>query len=351
MNDIAFLIWSKSTFGGAERRFARLAYYLNQKNYKVTIFCPAESIIPLEEAGICVNQISVNFITKNNNLKLNILRKIYFLISILKFVKLIKSRNYELIFIAGNPGLISFLITKLAGKKQKISVAMVDPTYKHNKTFIDSFFVNNTLRRVYSVDCLSESVRLDFLPDIRKEDIKKIKIAPCSFTDYSLTKQYTNRDIDIVCIGRLVEGKGHELIEKISNHFENLNVHICGSGPLKLNIANVSMYRSNDPFSVLARSKISLSLQKYNNYPSQVVLESMASGCAIIATDTGETRKFLDESCAILIPYDHTALLNAINLLLNDPYKCRMLGQAARRMVINNHNIKKYADYFIQSVI
>ena len=128
-------------------------------------------------------------------------------------------------------------------------------------------------------------------------------------------------------------------------------LHVCGSGPLQLNIAGAKVYSSVDPFEVLSRAKISLSLQPLGNYPSQVVLESMASGCAIIATDTGETRKFLDESCAILIPYDSEALFRAIESLLSNPERRERLGKAARVKVLSEHTIERYANYFVSEVI
>jgi hypothetical protein len=40
---------------------------------------------------------------------------------------------------------------------------MVDPFYANNANSFDKYFVYNTLKKIFSVDCLSEGVRLGFI--------------------------------------------------------------------------------------------------------------------------------------------------------------------------------------------
>jgi glycosyltransferase involved in cell wall biosynthesis len=101
---------------------------------------------------------------------------------------------------------------------------------------------------------------------------------------------------------------------------------------------------------VLARTKIFVSLQRYENYPSQSLLEAMASGCAVIATDVGDTRLLLDESCALLIPRDADALAAAIRSLLDDGPRRAALGEAARARVLKDHTVERFAVYFKELV-
>ena len=101
----------------------------------------------------------------------------------------------------------------------------------------------------------------------------------------------------------------------------------------------------------MAQTKIFLSLQKTNNYPSQSLLEAMASGCAIIATDVGETRRLLDETRSILIPYDAVYLKSAIEKLMNDQALRLQLGKAARVHVTKTQTVERYAEYFLRDVV
>ena len=55
------------------------------------------------------------------------------------------------------------------------------------------------------------------------------------------------------------------------------------------------------PTEVLAETSVFVSIQTTNNYPSQSVLEAMGCGNAIIATDVGDTRMFINENNGILI--------------------------------------------------
>lgn len=349
--NLAVLIWSGSTFGGAERRFARLAYYLenNFEGVNVTIYCPQITLIPLGMVGIDLRKIKILSIAPS---KRNIFfYKIESVVSILKFILCVRRVKYDNLFIASNPGLISYIITRFSAILPRISVGMVDPFFSEYSTWLDRYFVNRTLRRVSSVDCLSYGVKEAFMRCISTSDMEKICVAPCSFTDYSQVEESQVRDIDVVLLGRFAHGKGHELLERISDQLAGLSIHVCGSGPVKPNIPAALIYESQHSFNLLSRAKISLSLQKFDNYPSQVVLESMASSCAIIATDTGETRKLLDGTCAILIPYDHEALIEAIKYLLSNPDRCTLLGKSAKEKVLSEHTIERYSRYFINQVI
>jgi glycosyltransferase involved in cell wall biosynthesis len=70
-------------------------------------------------------------------------------------------------------------------------------------------------------------------------------------------------------------------------------------------------------------------LQHFNNYPSQSLLEAMACGNAVVATNVGETHRLVDETVGLLIEPEAPALAEALNRLLDSPDLPRM-QQAAR---------------------
>ncbi len=177
------------------------------------------------------------------------------------------------------------------------------------------------------------------------------RVAPCSFSDYSMAQYAPVKDIDLLMMARFVPGKGYDLLEQIQWDILGCNVHCYGSGPLRIDIKNAYIGYADNPYQIYSRTKIFLSLQKEENYPSQAALEAMASGCAIIATDVGETRRFLDETCAVLIDYSADSLKAAVIKLLCDDYLRSCLGSRARERVLREHTIEFYAKYFREEIL
>jgi glycosyltransferase involved in cell wall biosynthesis len=132
--------------------------------------------------------------------------------------------------------------------------------------------------------------------------------------------------------------------------------HLLGTGPLREHIAkrlrNLGInstvdYRLLwDTSKVLNRSSINVQLQQEDNYPSQSILEGMASGNAIIATDVGLTRRLVNEENGILIPVsDAGALADAMISMLEHPKETLNMGMRSREKVLREHTIGGYVDY------
>lgn len=347
--NLAVLLWPSVIFGGAERRFARLAAYLAEKSdVSVTVFCHSSTIKPLESLNIDMDKVKLELI---DAFEFSFLpSSVKKLLSLLKLLVNLKKDSFDFFFIAGNPGIISYITTRLSFKLPKIIVGMTDITHHESSSVSNRFYVRETMKRVHSIDCLSPGVKQSYSGSFDAKFGYKIKVAPCSYTDYSKVKQSETRDIDVVLISRFVPYKGHELLEAIAGELPSVVIHVCGEGSMPVNIGNAKVYKTDDPFGVLSRAKISLSLQKFGNYPSQVVLESLASSCAVIATDVGETRMFLNESNSILIDYDPSALLNAIRRLLSDDNLRTDLAENGRKGVLQEQTIERYSRYFLNEV-
>jgi glycosyltransferase involved in cell wall biosynthesis len=228
---------------------------------------------------------------------------------------------------------------------------MADTTFEVKRRCLNGFYAYFSSISANSVDCLSLQTANTIRKYIRNKDAHKIRTAPCSFTDLSKSKTSDVRDIDVIYISRFVEGKGLELLDQIYGDISNINLYVCGFGPLKPMIPEEKIIQINESFDLLSRSKIFLSIQKWNNYPSQTLLEAMSCECAIIATDVGETRKIVDDECAVLIPYDASALRDAIFFLLSNPARVRELGKNARKRLLREHTIERYMEYFLNEVI
>jgi glycosyltransferase involved in cell wall biosynthesis len=333
-----------------ERRYVRLAGFISKQyqDLKINILVQErakQSIFNFLPNGHNVEVISFGGIKHNRGRAATALRDVPDLL-----VKL-RQIEHDHLHIIGNPGLITGMISMLQGKISPVSFSMTDGTFSVNATFATAAIASLGVRGATTVDCLSTSTK-----DILKNFVGdrywgKLHVAPCSFTDYEQVVETEERDIDVLIMARFVTEKGYDLLEEIHQNLSHLNVHVCGFGPLELTLPSFKVYKSNNPFELMARSKIFLSLQKRNNYPSQSTLEAMASGCAIVATDVGETRKFLDEACAVMIPYDASALDAAVNLLLENPQLSKNLCIAAKKRALTEHTVGRYAEYFLEKII
>ena len=98
---------------------------------------------------------------------------------------------------------------------------------------------------------------------------------------------------------------------------------------------------------ILKNTLIYLATNETNNYPSQALLEAMACGCAIIATDVGETRKLVDAEVGFLVKQDSEVIADKIKFLLKNPEVAKEMGRKARERVMKDHSIERYGGYLL----
>lgn len=218
---------------------------------------------------------------------------------------------------------------------------------------------NYALENADIVDFLSPFI----LDGVKKKGItipeEKISITPCSFTDYSKCKIGNKREFQIAFSGRL-EGDKNPLLfveaaRLLLQKYPDLIFHIIGEGRLGSNIRekvegfdNIIYHGFHiSPTDILAESSVFVSIQSTNNYPSQSVLEAMACGNAIIATDVGDTRMFINKNNGILINLELNELVNAIGSLYLDKILRERLGKYAFSYVREKHSLEKSAEYYI----
>jgi len=81
-------------------------------------------------------------------------------------------------------------------------------------------------------------------------------------------------------------------------------------------------------------------LPSYTEGFPNVILESMACGCAIIATRVGAVPEMLDDNCGIIIePRNTSQLKDALNTLLDDPNKIYQISLNSKNLVNNLYSI------------
>ena len=130
----------------------------------------------------------------------------------------------------------------------------------------------------------------------------------------------------ILFVGRLVEQKNVlGLLRALPSVFTATTAHVVvvGDGPQRTDAVeaierlrlsgrvHLAGFRS-DVWNLMKGADVFVSPSFFEGHPN-TVLEAMACGCAVVVSDIGEHREFLDESCARLVaPRDSTRLAEAL---------------------------------------
>jgi glycosyltransferase involved in cell wall biosynthesis len=130
---------------------------------------------------------------------------------------------------------------------------------------------------------------------------------------------------------------------------------VLGEGPLLPSVRErveslglqevIELGFSQDPGGRLTEAAVYVSFQRGDNYGSQSLLEAMGAGCAIIASDVGETRAVVHDDNGLLVPLDAEALTSALASLLQDPLRATRMGDAASRLVRTQYTAEAYAAF------
>lgn len=224
--------------------------------------------------------------------------------------------------------------------------------------------VQLTLRHAQVCWLLDRCQHIDALsPQIEEELTKasrwagKITTSPSTFFDPTRFKPEYPKKAWIVFAGRFsedkqpllaVQGMAHVVARRPEAH-----LFVCGRGALQAELVaavkrlnldrQVTIGHLSSPAEKLRRSAVFLSLQLYNNYPSQSLLEAMAAGNAIVATDVGETRLLVTEENGVLVPPEPAAVGQAILQLLDDPHLHRKAEVSRARAL--RHTGAEYLNY------
>lgn len=397
---IVLLNLSGSYKGGAQRRYLALFSHLQKNNrndyflllnntlyeecFKDHILTDTKNVIsiPIKYGIKLSSRITINHLNANVNFSEERIRDkksafYNFLGGISSFLKqfrgwvsysirlmrVIKKFNIGVIYAVFTGGKWSWQIARLMKIKFIFSyndstANMVD--HHKLKIFSSEYY---PLKYADKVDFLSEGI-IEKLKDKGLSFCKeKVLISPNSFVLYKNYYPEYPKNNWIVFSARLTKIKNPELlIEALSilkqRNFTEFSTYFLGDGILlpelvkqknEFKLENVFIIGGvSDTAEYLRKSKLFISLQRDNNYPSQSLLEAMACENAIIASDVGETRKLITEKEGVLVSLNSVAIADAIQFLLENPEECKNLGKNGRKKVLEEHNIEKYLKYFLE---
>ena len=229
--------------------------------------------------------------------------------------------------------------------------------------WIGNFSYRSVFRFTDTVEFLSgDIVRLYREKGARIRE-SAVAVAPCSFIDYSKTAIGHKRNLITFLAARFEPEKNAPLVVETGNllvrkhGLRDLHFRMMGGYQDESRIKRlIGEYRLEEFFTVaredhperyLAESLVFLSLQDLNNYPSQALLEAMACGCAVIATDSGETRLLVNDRVGFLVGKDPAEIAGRILFLLQNREKALAMGREARNQVMANHSVTRYGQYVL----
>lgn len=183
-------------------------------------------------------------------------------------------------------------------------------------------------------------------------------MAPCSFADYGRLFA-ESKDRSVAFVARLETIKNPLLfvdaVARVAARRRDFKAYVLGAGTLErqvkrriatLGLGDITVCHYHPrPQEVLSHALVFVSLQPSDNYGSQALIEAMACGCAVVASDVGQTREMVPPGTGTLVSLSVDAVAERISSLLDDVPKATAMGLAARNWVMREHTVERYRDY------
>lgn len=220
------------------------------------------------------------------------------------------------------------------------------------------------VRNCTKVDCLYPSAIDGLKMRLRKHT--PLSATPLPYVDLSRFRPI-KKENEIVFSARLVKDKGLELcINAIvlcasSIRMNNYHVSICGDGEQKESAQEASvLYGCSDiiefkgycnMYDILPTASIFLSLQKEVNYPSQSLLEAIASGCYCITVNGPDIDSIIHSNYGAIVEYSVESVSNALVLAMERSEDEKLATVHHAREFAEKSMSKQFAiDYFNELV-
>lgn len=349
--------------GGAERRFWRLFLYMREAGQDVHLITNEQLLKYLERiARPRGNQLgNVHVFKDENSRAFRVFSKwMGFNLYAIDTIKALRPAVVHLVLIQRS--LIPLYLWLWTQRRIKVVSTMAFSYFAYRSrvplsTALAAYLI---WKRADVIDSLYPA----FKTSAPKRYQHKVVVAPCSFTDVERFKPAVCKENAIVFAGRLNDEKNPLLLVKalalLKQNYPDIlrgwKVYILGRGPLEKIVKEyIIQYKLNETVEVdhvdcisdyLNKARLFVTLQRTENYPSQSLLEAMSAGCAVIATDVGDTRRLIDGKTGLLVGNNNPfELAEVMKKLVQDPDLCYTLGQAARERVTIDHSLERFADY------
>jgi L-malate glycosyltransferase len=282
------------------------------------------------------------------------LRGFIFLISAtIKLFFMVKKYNLDLIhahFLIP-PGLIAVLVGFLTGKKVAVTVHGSDIFILTSNPVL-RVLIRFVLRRADYVAVVNESIQNKIL-ELEADGLQnKIKVTPNAvdlekYNPHTLTNfaheiGINNQKPLILFVGNLVPQKGLKYLLGAKKMLKSdVNLVIVGNGTLKANLKEKAESNGikdvyfigarRDIYRVLPAADLFVLPSVSEGFPI-TLLEALACGLPVVATDTGGIKQLITPNVGLLVkPRDPKSLAEAIDKILKTPEKNHISLEARKK--------------------
>jgi glycosyltransferase involved in cell wall biosynthesis len=361
MNKALVVISGGGRQGGAERRFSRAFASLVQRDPTAHYLINRELYEAVRRNGwLAADTPNVHVLTNWRWLPQYRGRVVYLVVHMLEVLWLIVRLRLRLLHFVSTAVHVGAVAAFVSGVRTIVSIISVNFKNVYSPASLPLY--RRTLRAATLVDVLSNSIIQYVLasPASYPGLMPKLRVTACSFTDYTrFVPAPTKEPWVVYSTSAFVEVKNPLLAAAVAcqlvERHPAVQVFLLGRGGLEAAMREriaqcphhdrISLRHEDDVSATLARASVYLSIQAVENYPTQALLEAMAAGCAIVATDVGDTRLLVDETVGAVLPPDAEPITQAALDLLNDPARCAQLGAAARQRATTQHTVERMVDY------
>ena len=384
--DVAMILLNNSGVGGAERRFAQVYRRLKRRGVPISLIINESLLGRLRQGAILTEEDepalvirepmgriadrlwgprmvrNVRVSGRNADKGMGVsaafwCRKLDYVTACLTVRRwLVKCRPQLMHVILG--GAYVALPAQWFGGAPPAVVSVVCPSLRGTVgAALGCHLYRSALRRARMVDALTD----DVATMARREGVPagRVRVSPGSCVDTDRFSPQALRKPWVVFSGRFIDEKNPALFVEacalVHERVPEARFFMFGEGPLHAAIQElVCSHKLEECFeigwslqveAVLSEALVFASLQHTDNYPSQALLEAMACGTAIVATDVGLTWKLVNEAVGFRVKPSPVSVAGAITTLLEDRSLAASLGRRARDRVIGLHSMEAYADY------
>ena len=208
--------------------------------------------------------------------------------------------------------------------------------------------------------CISEAIKQDYLRQGIKEEKLRLVYNGVNLQGFQVDWATSPKEgaLTVTQIGRYVDWKGQDVFLKavplVLEKARDVQFHLVGDGPEKERLKRLSSTLQIEPYvkfsdmvpnvrPVLFRSDIVV-LPSVRPEPfGRVVIEAMAAGKSVIATNMGGPKEIITPPLDGLLvePGNPELLAEKILSLIEDEETRRKMGKAARKTVERRFNVQK----------
>lgn len=203
----------------------------------------------------------------------------------------------------------------------------------------------------------------EYLKDLILENVDKekysdkVKIIPNGISPENFNPK--KKEKKILVVTRLFERKGVQYVIDAMKGITDYELVICGDGPYKekleqqiksINANNIHLlgFVSNEQLkNEYETSSIFVLPSSSENFPV-VLLEAMASGCAIITSNVTGCPEVVGDTALLVDPKESGEINKALVRLISDDELRLKLGHEARERVLKNFTWKQVAQDYVE---